>query len=186
MRVFYDITSQRFFIVGRSSNVATERLLIAVSKSSIITSQSYFTFFYLNTSLFSGGLELDYPTLGSDSNALYIGANLFDSNSNFVNSVAIVIQKSSILGNGPIFYTVFNNLINNFARTGQVSPVGVNNFDQNSVQGFFVGVSAFYYGALVLNIINNPDSMHPTISAPIMIPVAPTAAPILVPHKGNT
>ena len=95
VRVFYDTTSQRFFVVGRSSNTATERLLIAVSKSSIITSQSYFTFFYLNTSLFSGGLELDYPTLGSDSNALYIGANLFDSNSNFVNSVALVIQKKA-------------------------------------------------------------------------------------------
>lgn len=186
VRVFYDTTSQRFFVVGRSSNTATERLLIAVSASNVITAQSYFTFFYLNTASFSNGLELDYPTLGSDNNALYIGANLFDSNSNFVNSIALVIQKSSILGNGHVFYTAFNNLINSSAQTGQVSPVGVNNFDQNSTQGFFIGVSAFYYGALVLNIINNPGSNHPTISAPIVIPVAPTAAPLLVPHKGNT
>ena len=185
VRVFYDTISQRFFVVGRSSNTATERLLIAVSKSSIITSGSYFTFFYLNTASFSGGLELDYPTLGCDSSALYIGANLFDSNSNFVNSVALVIQKSSILSSGPIFYTAFGNLINFTAGTGQVSPVGVNNFDSNPAQGFFIGTSAFYYGALVLNIINNPGSAHPTISSPIVIPVAPTAAPLLVPHKGN-
>ena len=59
-------------------------------------------------------------------------------------------------------------------------------FDQNPFQGFFIGVSAFYYGALVLNIINNPGSTRPTMSAPIVIPVAPTAAPVLVPHKGNT
>ena len=185
IRVFYDATAQRFFVLGRSSDTANERIVIAVSQASTITRQTYFNFFYITTSTFTSGLELDYPTLGCDSNALYTGANLFDANSDFVNSVAVVIQKSSLLNGGPIFYTAFTNLINNTAGTGQVSPVGVNNFDANPTQGYFIGVSAFHYGALVLNIINNPGSTHPTISAPITIPVAPTAAPILVPHKGN-
>ena len=186
VRVFYDTQAQRFIVLGRSSNAATERMLIAVSQSSVISRQTYFTFFYIKTATFTGGLELDYPTLGIDSNAIYTGANLFDANSHFVNSVAVVIQKSSLLSNGSIFYTVFNNLINFNTGTGQVSPVGVINFDTNPSQGYFVGVSAFYYGALVMNSINNPGSTHPTISSPILIPVAPTAAPLLVPHKGNT
>jgi|GEM_PF-2379307 hypothetical protein len=185
IRVFYDTTAQRFFVLGRSSNTANERIVIAVSQASSITRQTYFNFFSITTGTFSGGLELDYPTLGSDSNALYTGANLFDANGNFVNSVAVVIQKSSLLNGGPIFYTAFTNLINTTAGTGQVSPVGVNNFDANPTQGYFLGISAFYYGALVLNIINNPGSTHPTVSAPLLIPVAPTAAPILVQHKGN-
>ena len=185
IRVFYDTNAQKFFVLGRTSDTSTERIVIAVSQSSVISTQSYFNFYYITTSSFTGGLELDYPTLGCDVNAFYTGANLFDSNSNFVNSIALVIQKSSLLSNGTVSYTVFNNLINTTNGTGQVSPVAVNNFDTNATQGYFIGISAFYYGQLVLNIVNNPGSATPTLSAPIAITVPPTSSPILVPNKGN-
>ena len=185
IRVFYDTTAQRFFVLGRSSDTATERMLIAVSSSSTITSQSSFNFFYITTATFASGLELDYPTLGCDSNAIYSGFNLFNAQGQFVNSSALVIQKSSLLSGGPIFYTVFNDLINYNNGTGLISPVGVNNFDASPTQGYFIGIAAFYLGELVLNIINNPGSTTPTISSPIVIPVAPTSEPILVNHEGN-
>ena len=49
IRVFYDTTAQRFFVLGRSSNTANERIVIAVSQASTITHQTYFNFFYINT-----------------------------------------------------------------------------------------------------------------------------------------
>lgn len=184
IRVFYDTGSQRFFVLGRTSDTATECMVIAVSSSSVINDQTYFTFYSITTGAFTGGLELDYPSLGIDSNAILSGSNLFDAQGNFVNSLALVIQKSSLLNGGPIRYTVFNNLINFNNGTGQVSPQGVTNFSAAS-QSYIIGTSAFYFGALVLNIVNNPGSANPTLSAPIIIPVAPTTLPLLVPHKGN-
>ena len=76
IRVFYDTQAQRFFVLGRSSNTSGERIMIAVSQSSVISQSSYFTFFYINTATFTTGLELDYPTLGSDSN-VFIPARIF-------------------------------------------------------------------------------------------------------------
>ena len=134
IRAFYDTGSQRFFVLGRTSDTATERMVIAVSNSSIISHQSYFTFYYITTAGFTGGLELDYPSLGIDSNAILAGANLFNSQGNFVNSMALVIQKSSLLGAGPVHYTVFNNLINFNTGSGQVSPQGVTNYASASAK----------------------------------------------------
>lgn len=123
IRVFFDTTAQRFIVLGRTSDTATERIVIAVSDSAVIASQTNFLFYYITTGSFTGGLELDYPTLGCDNNAVYSGANLFDSSSGaFENSVAIVIQKSSLLNGGPVVYTAFMNLINFNTGTGMVSP----------------------------------------------------------------
>ena len=82
----YDRLSGRWFVVmidlphSRKNN----KILIAVSSGPTITGSSSFSFFSFTHSLVGAGGDAgffaDYPTLGIDNNALYIGANMFSGN----------------------------------------------------------------------------------------------------------
>src|SRR4029077_5860507 len=86
------------------------RVMIAMSDSGIISPSTVWSFFF-----FSGDATnfADYPTLGIDANALYIGANIFSTggSGSFVNCTAFVVRKSSLLSGGPIVVTPFTGLI---------------------------------------------------------------------------
>src|SRR5436305_414219 len=107
-RVRYDRQTQRWFVTAISqSAVANQvllnnRIMIAVSSGPLISGASSFTFFFIQQNLAppagDDNLFADYPTLGIDVNALYMGANMFDVGGNFVSSSGWVIQKSSLLG----------------------------------------------------------------------------------------
>src|SRR6185295_9009876 len=90
------------------------RLLIAVSDAAsagVLSGATVWTFFFVQQNTVGGGntLEfLDYPSLGVDANALYVGGNMFvASTSAFANCSAFVIRNSSILGAGPVVVTAF-------------------------------------------------------------------------------
>ncbi len=78
-------------------------------------------FFFFQQNTVGGGDTgefLDYDSLGVDANALYIGGNMFTANCTptppnfcFVTTSAFVVQKSSVLGGGPIVVTAFRGLI---------------------------------------------------------------------------
>ncbi len=85
---------------------STNRIVIAVSDSNSISAATTWTFFYIPASL--AGDFIDYPTLGIDGNALYIGGNIFTTTGGFRNTAAWVVRKSSILGPGPIVSTAFD------------------------------------------------------------------------------
>src|SRR5947207_2447022 len=93
------------------------RVMIAVSDGSIITTNSVWTFFQFQQDLVSptgdSGKFADYPTLGIDANALYIGVNIFGTRGmgSFSDTSVFVVRKSSVLGAGPIVVTAFRNLI---------------------------------------------------------------------------
>ncbi|MEO6119306.1 MAG: hypothetical protein ABIP12_01345, partial [Terriglobales bacterium] len=110
-RIRYDRLSQRWFVV--IINVSTpNRILIAVSNTSTITLATIFTFFFIpidstlptipNTCL------ADYPTLGIDANALYIGTNNFcgSPSQTYHSSDGYVIRKSDLLA-GTLTVTPF-------------------------------------------------------------------------------
>src|SRR5215469_11681725 len=113
-RIRFDRLSGRWFIImidvpGGRGTVAN-RVMIAMSDSGTITPSTVWSFFE-----FPGDAVnfADYPTLGIDANALYIGANIFATKGtgSFVTTSAFVVRKSSLLSGGPIVVTTFTNLI---------------------------------------------------------------------------
>lgn len=190
-RVRYDrITKRWFFLIidvpGGSGNLPN-RVLIGVSQDSVITASTVIKYFYFQHDLVSPagntGSFFDYPTLGIDNNALYIGGNVFASNGSYQGTSAFVVNKASILGDGPITVYAFRNLAT--TGNGVYTPQGVDNFDPAATEGYFIGVDNASYGTLVLKKISNPGGV-PTISSDINITVPVTSAPINVPHLGNT
>src|SRR5208337_4758611 len=98
---------------------------------------------------------VDYPSLGIDVNALYIGVNVFSPSGIFQGTSAFVVRKSSLISGGPIVVSAFRNLVNfsdppgdTSYTEGPYSPQGVDNFDTTATVGYFIGVSAIYYGQL--------------------------------------
>lgn len=185
-RIRYDRFSKRWFIIIITVSTPN-RILLAVSNQRVLTASTVWNFFYIDegTGLATpDNALLDYPTLGIDKNALYIGGNLFDSSGNFLNTAAYVVKKSSILNAGPIVVTAFHNLLDSNSR-GPYTPQGVDNFDPNATNGYFIGIDAATLGTLALRVVSNPGGT-PTLSPTIFITVPATAQPLPVPHLGNT
>jgi len=174
-RVRYDPLSGKWFVTcidATPPDFVNNRELIAVSDTSTITSSTVWTFFWFQA---GDGTDLaDFPTLGIDANALYIGVNMFDS-TGFVNSTAFVIKKSSVTGAGPIVVTAFPNLEG--WGVGPVTPQGVDNTDPAASEGYFVGVDAFSFGELDVRRVSTPGGT-PTLSGNLTITVPQTAFPL--------
>lgn len=170
----YDrLTKRWIFIIidvpGGSGSIAN-RVLLGVSADSVITTSTVMKFFYYQ---YVGTNFLDYPTLGIDQNALYIGGNLFSlSAGSYTGGFAMVVQKSSIMGSGPMVYNTFTV---GTSSTGIYTPQGVDNlYDPTATEGYFIGVDAAAYGVLDLIRVSNPGSASPTLSAAVSITVPAT------------
>lgn len=190
-RIRYDQFSNRWFITAENGNFPNT-IYIGMSNDSVITKNTIWTIFSFVQDQVNPvgdfGLFADYPTLGIDAHALYIGVNMFDMSGNLQNSTVFVIQKSSLLKGGPMVITAFRDLIVEVSPgvfDGPVAPQGTDNFDQNPTFGNFIGVSFQNLGELVMRRIINPGSTTPTISDNIYIIVPSTSFPLNAPHKGN-
>lgn len=89
------------------TTTAPNRWLLAVSDAAsngTISASTVWTFFQFQAS--PGTDFCDYPSLGVDVNALYVGCNMFSSAGSFVGTNGYVVRKSSILGAGPITTTM--------------------------------------------------------------------------------
>jgi hypothetical protein len=196
-RIRYDrLTARWFFLIINVS--FPNRILIGVSDAAsagIISGATTFTFFFINISTLppaqASTCLADYPTLGVDANALYVGTNNFCGASlataTFDSTDGFVIRKSSILGAGPIVATVFRRISDGVGAgaNGPYTPQGVDNFSPTSTEGYFIGVSLFFEGELDLRRVSNPGGA-PTVSANITLAVNATQEPITVRHLGNT
>ena len=185
-RVRYDRLSGRWFII--IINVSTpNRVLLAVSDNGTITAGTVWTFFFFQQDQVSpigeSGCLSDYPTLGIDANALYIGVNQFCPS--FGGTTAFVVRKSSVLGAGPIVATAFRNLTGTPGGAGLYTPMGVDNYDPAATEGYFIGVDNATFGTLVVRRVSNPGGT-PVLSANAFITVPSTSFPLTVPHLGNT
>jgi hypothetical protein len=189
-RIRYDRTSGRWFIIIINTPASgANRVLFAVSNGSTITSTSSFTFFFFQQDQVSPagdtGFFSDYPTLGVDANALYIGVNQFNGNT-FAGTTAFVVRKSSITGAGPIVASAFRGLIPAPPfGAGLYTPQGVDNFDPAATTGYFIGVDNATFSTLKMRRVTNPGTT-PVLSADINLTVPTTVFPINVPHLGNT
>ena len=197
-RIRYDRLSGRWFLiiidVPGQSGALPNRIMIAVSDSGVITPSTVWTFYQFQhdlvtpTSNTDNGKFADYPTLGIDANALYIGVNLFGTRGqgSFANTTAFVVRKSSLLNGGPLVATAFRALVSNSPNQGgPYTPQGVDNYDPNATEGYFIGVDASFYGKLKLRRVSDPGGT-PTLSGNINLDVPITGNTINVPHLGNT
>ncbi|MEO5618336.1 MAG: T9SS type A sorting domain-containing protein [Candidatus Eisenbacteria bacterium] len=188
-RIRYDRFTARWFLV--TINVSTpNRILFAVSdgvNGGTLTPASIFTFFYIDVATtppaLSSSCLADYPTLGIDRHALYIGTNNFCPG--YAGSDGYVVRKSSLLGTGPLVVTAFRGLVASATGAGPFTPQGVDNLSPTSSEGYFIGSSNNSLGTLVLRRVSDPGGT-PTISSNISITVPTTKTPILVEHLGNT
>lgn len=198
-RVRYDRLTKRWIVVmidvpGTAGNVGDlpNRIMIAVSDAAsqgVISASTVWTYyqFQQDTVLPAGdvGAFADYPTLGVDARALYIGCNMFDPNLGFTGTTAFVVRKSSIMSGGPVVVTAFRNLIDPLTGQGPYTPQGVDNYDAAANEGYFIGVDNATFGTLMLRRVTDPGGT-PVMSANIPIDVADTSYPRLVPHQGNS
>lgn len=189
-RVRYDRVSGRWIIViiDVPDTFDQNRVLIAVSNSGTLTASTIWTYYFFQQNagmtVTTNNQFADYPTLGVDVNALYIGANIFDADGNFFGCRAYVVRKSSVLSGGPIVVTTFDNLLDT-GFSGPYTPQGVDNFDTSATKGYFVGVDGALFGVLAIRRISDPAG-EPTISPNRFITVPATRSPIDVRHLGNT
>lgn len=199
-QVRYDRLSGRWFLsiidVPSSSSTSIgdtpNRWLLAVSdaaSSNALSGGTVWTFYFVQQNTVGGGNTgefLDYPSLGVDANALYVGGNMFVASSGaFSGCSAFVIRKSSVLNGGPVVVTAFRGIVPNSTSDGPYSPRGVDNYDLSSNEGYFIGSSATTLGRLVLRRVGTPGGT-PSISANILLTVSTTSTPIPVQHLGNT
>ena len=199
--VRFDRLSGRWFlsisdvvlVAATGANSRPNRLLLAVSDSAsagVITPATVWTFYQ-----FQGDATLvtDYPSLGIDANALYIGANMFTTAGAFNSTKGFVIPKSPALSASPLTVWQFSGLVATATGAGPFAPRGVDNYDPANTGptalGYFIGVDNATFNTLMLRRVTNPASLgpSPTISANISIATPLTTRfPVLVPHLGNT
>jgi uncharacterized repeat protein (TIGR01451 family) len=193
-QIRYDRFTARWFMsiidvpctAADCSTTNPNRWLLAVSDAAsngTITGSTVWTLFQFQA---DAANFCDYPSLGIDVNALYVGCNMFSNASGFVGTNGYVIQKSSVLGLGPMVVTSFAGLVPTAAGTGPYSPRGVDNLDSTATEGYFVGVDNASFSLLDFRRVSNPGSLTPTISANISVTVPTTRFPNPVEHAGNT
>lgn len=190
-RVRYDRRSGRWVALMISVGVPN-RFLLAVSNTGVISGATTWTYFsWLNTRSQGGGGSVpclaDYPSLGLDEDALYIGVNQFcgsDVNSLAFDSTSVYVVNRTALLNGSLSVAAFDGVLPTPAGEGMFTPIGVDNFDSGTSEGYVIGVSNTAFGQLRLKRVANPDTA-PSLSADVVIPVPATTFPANVPHLGS-
>lgn len=178
-RVRYDRLSGRWFVLAIDipNSKKNNNVVLAVSSGATITGSSSFTFYSFQPSALppaNNNTFADYPTLGIDNNALYIGANIF-STASYLGTEGYVVNKAALL-TGTVTVTAFRSLATGTGN-GPFTPQGVNNDDPTATQGYFIGVDNITHGVLVLRRVTNPGGT-PSISGNINITVPATADPM--------
>jgi hypothetical protein len=190
----YDRLTGRWF-VGMINTSSSNRFLLAVSDAAsngVISASTVWTYYYFIPSTISptlgSGILSDYPTMGIDANALYVGFDQFVNSSGAFQQVdACVIQKSSVLSGGPIVVTAFRNLMS--AGTGYVGPFaprGVDGLDANQTEGYMIGSDGNSWGNMWLLRFANPGSATPTMTSAMYATPLAEDGPRFVNHLGNT
>jgi hypothetical protein len=164
--VYFDRNSERWYVVAINKANASNRIVIAVSNGSQVTGQSSFNFFFFAhdegaaANIPDKGGFFDYPMLGLDKHALYIGGLIFDANNRYAGASVHVVNKASLLSGGNMQFTAFRQI--GTTTSGIFAPQGVFNDDPEATRGFFVGTDWNVYGRLQFIIINNPGTANPT------------------------
>jgi hypothetical protein len=188
---FDRLTGRWFIVIIDITNADNNYLCVAVSNGATITSMSNFTIFYLQSSTGSTATDdfLDYPTLGIDANALYVGGNTFGPAA-YRGCPIYVIRKSSLLSGTAAVFTVFQygtgaGKSGSTDAQGIYTPQGVHNDDPSATQGYFIGTDNTAFSKVIFKRVSNPGT-NPSLSADINITVPTTTYPIMQPARGSS
>jgi Bacterial Ig-like domain len=188
--VEYDRLSGRWIVSGINTENSNNRVMVAVSSGPTITNTSSFSYFFFNEAspAPSGPARfVDYPQLGVDASAIYIGVNEFANatSGGFTGTDAFVIRKSSVLGGGPIVVTAFRNLVASTGTgPGPDSPQPATTMDPSVNEGYIVGPDNQFFSRIVVRRITDPGGT-PSISGNLNVTVPTTTLPINVPQQGS-
>lgn len=148
--------------------LADNRILIAVSDGPTLNGSTVWTQYYFiaGTTVGGGpdaGCFTDYPMLGVDVNAFYIGANMFDQgspggcgNGGGTNTSLFVVPRNQLpMGGGDVsaVTTAFTGLLSSVPIW---SPMPADNFDPNATTGYVLAHDAGSDTTLKLGKISNP------------------------------
>ncbi len=185
--VEYDRLAQRWIVSAINIENTNNRIMLAVSDGPTITNASSFTYFFFNEASPppSGPARFaDYPQLGVDANAIYIGVNEFTSSSgSFTGTSAYVIRKASVINGGPIVVTAFRNLASG-SGPGPDSPQPATDMNPSVAAGYIVGPDNQVLSKIDVRRINDPGGT-PSISGNLGVTVPTTALPLPVPALGT-
>ncbi len=169
----YDAFAHRWIIAALSN----DHLLLAISDTETLThttNWAYYSYAHQDDRLAQG------LTLGVDKHALYLGANLLKNDNNqsaFSAGAYYIIPKSPLLARGSLQVAYFED-------PRAYGPQGVDNFDHDTLQGYFVSIHAGLNDQLVIQAINHPDNT-PRLGDVTLIQTLPFAQPINIPHKAT-
>lgn len=181
--VRFDRFSGRWFVIAVDINHTTNNYCcVAVSDGPTVTSAGNFKIFYFNVSQTGGSSRdfFDYPTLGVDTNYLYIGGNMFRSQRTFTGCNMWVVNKADLIAN-KLTVTGFPQTL---TGTDMYTPQGVQNDDASIPTGFFIGASQTAYSKLVIKKVIYGST--PTLSADLPLTTSTTYTPKTVPTLGGT
>ena len=174
-QVRYDRLSGRWFILSTDFGSANNQIMIAVSSGPTITGTGSFTYYAFtigNVLPADTPFICDYPSLGVDANALYVGCNMFDASFTFYQySSAYVIRKSSVLSGGPMVVTGFSNM--GSAGAGPYAPRGVDNDDPTWTEGYFIGTDPGILNRISIRRVGDPAGT-PTLGSNIVLAISST------------
>jgi len=192
-RVRFDRRSGRWFVL-MITVALPNRFVLAVSSGATITpATTWLQYQWANTRAEGGAPAgpsclADYPTLGVDEDALYIGVNQFCGSGlsalGFDSTSVYVLPKASLVA-GTLAVAAFDGVLPGPTSDGVYTPQGVDSFDAGTNAGFVIGVDNAGFGSLVMHRISNPGAA-PAISGAISVAVPATGLPIDVPHSGGT
>lgn len=191
----FDHWSQRWFVVSNTNqpqgNPNPNFLYIAFSDGPIISIMTKWTYFSFNVAQIAPvvprpALLADYPKMGIDQKAIYIGFNEFDNlDPSYQNSSIVVLPKADLLNGTPII-NAFRDL---FLQYGTLWPCGVNNFDSNPTLGYAVSGNVFTFADINLFKIANSETATPSLTVETL-PINPIQVALALngqgaPQKGN-
>jgi len=178
-RVRYDRRSGRWFItaIDVTPTQTDNDIVFAVSPGSTLTSSGWGIYsIHADANTFD-----DFDTLGVDEDALYVGANVFDGSGNLVNTNAYVIDKASLIGGNPV-YDPLPNLIDLQSGVGPITPMGVDNVDSGTNQGYIVGVDASDPTKVDVVRISDPVGTPTATLAQVLVPEMAIPVPVAQPN----
>src|SRR5262249_2485339 len=153
----YDRLGGRWVITAVNTASVNNRVLVAVSDGPHVTSQSDFTFFsfHHNSVIPShAGQFADYPQLGVDANAVYVGVNDFLGRA-VPNSSVFVIKESTLYAASPTLDVTGFEVASGLGQ-GPSSPQPATDMDPSMASGYIVGPDNALFSRIDVLRISDP------------------------------
>ena len=179
-RIIYDAGSARWFVTEISVDTTNNKVLIGRSDSSNPSGTWKATFFTGSAAGFA-----DYDTLGVDSLAVYVSANIFNAAGTVMTGVSFFsIPKTNLLAATPSVsaMTKFENLA---ANTYGFTLQGVSNPDPGAGRGVIIAIDNAVLQRFDRTTINNPGSPTATLSARTQISNTYDGSPVPAAQPGG-